>query len=234
MNSINEQLWEKIVKGVEKIQEAFPDGAAFIGDVAVYYHCLEDEKASLFYALSFDADFVISSADFSLLKDVEAVAHNPRLGKHSFVRNDVEYDVYVEYSSDLNVPVTDILCHSIVLEDGLRLCCLEHLLKLKLAAWEDRKNSSKGQKDADDLCRILYLLGKKDLNTDAAIYIDDEDVKSLREIVRGQAPLRLAENNFQIAKQIRVRCQSAVDDLNDFLTDQMGGGGYAPPGRDRP
>lgn len=68
-------------------------------------------------------------ADFSDLRDVEEVTANRRLNKHQFIKNGIEFDVYLEYNNSLRVPYADAWARSSVI-DNVRVASLEHLVLL--------------------------------------------------------------------------------------------------------
>lgn len=150
-----EQEWEKILNNSRETMVWFPDGAVFIGGVAVYLHSYKKNEGLL--EISHDADFYLSLRDFADLRDLEEVTANRRLQKHQFIKNGCEFDVYVERNNSLSVHFDDIMKHSTVI-DGIRVAALEHLLVLKINAYMDRKASAKGGKDLRDIIKIIITL----------------------------------------------------------------------------
>jgi len=197
------EAWDALWKGIREINDLFPDGAVFIGGVAVYLHINQDALPAGFIEFSHDADLYFSLADFADLRDMEEVTANRRLNKHQIIKHGVEYDIYLERHNSLAVPYSEAIAHSVVI-DGMRVACLEHLLVLKLDAFRDRKGSAKGAKDERDLIRIGYLLAAKGIELDLVIpYLDGERLDLLKGIGNSPGFLVLCEGNAHKARPVR-------------------------------
>lgn len=209
--------WAKLVSAVEEIQEWFPDGIAFIGGIAVYAHAMSNEGGAELAAYSHDADFVMMLPEFADLRDLEVVTANPRMTKYQFIKSGFEFDVYVEHQSGLEVPVDEVVAGS-VLKSGLRVASLEHLLILKLDAYHDRKGSAKGEKDEDDLVRILRFIG----NPEAELLkrLKPSDVPVLEKIAKSDAVTRIMQGNNTREKTFRDICLQSVGNIRAVLRDE--------------
>ena len=184
----------------------------FIGGVGVYLHALDKAKANLPPESSHDADFMISFADYGTLKDLEELTPNQRLAKHQMIVDGVEFDVYVERLNRLVVPYDEVYAHSIEIE-GIRVACLEHLLILKLEAFQDREHSSKGIKDRRDVAKIGLLLGRKFERELVLPYLRPELEDRLRDIAKSTVFLELGDKNFHVAKNLRGAFSAVVASL---------------------
>ncbi|MFJ7439653.1 hypothetical protein ACIQW5_18500 [Methylorubrum thiocyanatum] len=204
------ESWQSLLDAVSEIQEWFPDGIVFIGGIAVYAHASNDPENAEFAAQSHDADFMILLPDFVDLRDIEALTPNRRLGKQQFVKNGFEFDVYVESQHDLAIPAGEAVAESVV-RSGLRVACPEHLLVLKAKAMRDRKGSPKGDKDEDDVVRILMIATEVDAGR--LTRLTDEMFEELEAAVSGDAPMRLAAGNSHRAKAIREKARTRLDDV---------------------
>jgi hypothetical protein len=199
---MDETEWGKLWAAVTEVQHGFEPGAVFIGGVAVYAHTKDSTAFKSYFAFSHDADFMISVADYTDLKDIEQVTSNRRLSKSQFYKGGFEFDVYVQGHNDLTVPYDEVVAAS-ELHSGVRVACLEHLLILKLKAYEDRRGSAKGDKDEDDLLKILLLLSEKGVSPDFVTRIDDDMARVLEAVVRSDAGLRISGGNSFIASGLR-------------------------------
>lgn len=72
--------------------------------------------------MTHDADFMIAISDYADLRDIEVVTANRRRGKHQFIKNDIEFDVYVQGQTNLAVPVDEAVAYSRVVS-GVRVVC---------------------------------------------------------------------------------------------------------------
>ena len=153
------QSFDKIIDTCLHLSEGYEE-TVFIGGVAVYLHMSQRSLRSIRLEASYDADFMISFTDYGRMKDEMEITPNPCLSKHQFVLNGVEFDMYVERLHKLAVPYDDAYAQSDMI-GPIHVACLEHLLVLKLEAFDAREHSSKGDKDRRDLAKIGLLLGTK-------------------------------------------------------------------------
>lgn len=160
MHPVDQEQWTALWRGICELSSHFPDGIVFIGGVAVYLHVRGAKVPEAWVEFSHDGDFYISLADFADLRDIEEVTQNRRLSKYQFIKNGVDFDVYLEFRHTLRIPYADVFSASSIVEN-VRIASLEHLLLLKLAAYEDRRGSAKGRKDERDLVRIVHLLARR-------------------------------------------------------------------------
>jgi hypothetical protein len=170
--------------------------------------------------MSHDGDLMIRIVDFSDLRDVEMVTPNRRLGKHQFLKNGFEFDVYVENQHDLAVPVDEAIAWSEI-KHGIRVACLEHLLILKMKAYEDRAGSPKGVKDEDDIARILFA--GLEWRKECLGRMTDEMISTCERIVAGDAPVRLMGGNLHHAKALRGRVRASLEALKAAFSHDCSG-----------
>jgi len=185
-----EQYWNESV--TEESWQLLHELAAahkfvLIGGWAAYLHT-KTQKSK-------DIDIVV---DFGQLRALDAefgLAKNERLRKYEIKRGMVDVDIYVPKFSKLGYPPEEILKKHDVLE-GIGVASINQLLLLKLGAYEDRKGTVKGQKDAIDIVALLYHAkfdGKK-FEAEAKIAGTREAMLRLKEIVR-----EFADENLKYA-----------------------------------
>lgn len=218
MATVDPEQWAALWTGVCEISEHFPEGVVFIGGVAVYLHTRAEHLPEQWIEFSHDGDLYISLADFGDLRDTEEVTANRRLTKHQFIKNGIDFDVYLEHNNGLRVTYADVLTHALVVE-RVRIASLEHLLLLKLDAFADRRGSAKGRKDERDLIRIGHLMAspyrvkRKQLET----YVTARDVSLLETILRTSPEFVQKSADRKQARRLRedferlVRLVSAVE-----------------------
>jgi hypothetical protein len=208
--AVDQADWKRLLDTVSEIHKLFPDGVAFIGGIAVYAHMMDAEGGVGLAAMSHDGDLMIRLVDFSDLRDLEMLTPNRRLGKQQFVKSGFEFDVYVENQHDLAVPADEVIAWSDI-RHGIRVACLEHLLILKMKAYEDRAGSSKGVKDKDDIARILFA--GREWRKECLDRLTDDMLTKCERIVAGDAPVRLMGGNLHHAKALRGRIRTSLDAL---------------------
>jgi hypothetical protein len=212
--------WNRLLDTVSEIHGLFPEGVAFIGGIAVYAHMMDADGGARLAAMSHDGDLMIRIVDFSDLRDVEMVTPNRRLGKHQFLKNGFEFDVYVENQHDLAVPVDEAIAWSEI-KHGIRVACLEHLLILKMKAYEDRAGSPKGVKDEDDIARIVFA--GLEWRKECLGRMTDEMISTCERIVAGDAPVRLMGGNLHHAKALRGRVRASLEALKAAFSHDCSG-----------
>ncbi|MBW2991529.1 hypothetical protein KY348_07565 [Candidatus Woesearchaeota archaeon] len=102
-----------------------------------------------------DIDIVIGMKELEKLKQ-KNITKNDRLKKYELKIEEIDIDIYVEYYSQLAMPVEDIKQHVIKIQ-GYKIASPEILLILKQGAYNDRKNSVKGEKDKIDIISIIFF-----------------------------------------------------------------------------
>jgi hypothetical protein len=107
----------------------------------------------------------------------------------------------------LPIPADEAIAASEI-KSGLRVACLEHLLVLKMKAYEDRKGSDKGKKDEDDVMRLL-LLGDS-WRAELPSRLTDEMVELLTKVVSPDSAIRLSAGNLHETKALRAKAQKAL------------------------
>lgn len=198
--------FQHLLTSCTEIAQLFPDGVVYIGGIAIYLYTINQDEISTFAEFTHDADFYISMADMSDLRDIEEVTPNRRLSKHQIIKNGFEFDIYTERYSSLIVPYDQIKAYSEKF-DSMSVACLEHLLVLKLEALRDRIKSAKGSKDIKDILRISQISAarktklKKDLIEG---YISDKHIELLYQVEKGPDVMSLAKGNAKLAKELRT------------------------------
>lgn len=199
MSNEQDDLWA----GVHELEETFGRRLVFIGGVAVYLHVTNARLSQNFLEFSHDGDFYISFADFADLRDMEEVTPNQRLQKYQIVVRGIEFDIYQEHNSSLIIGYKSIAAASKMI-DGVRVASLEHLLVLKLKAYQARRNSAKGHKDARDLVRLLYLLGVSGFRpTLISPHLTSESEKDILTIPSLPDVMTVCEGNAHTTRKLR-------------------------------
>lgn len=206
--------WGRLMGAVDEINSFFEEDIAFIGGVAVYAHAMARADSEAFAAFSHDADFVISLSAFADLRDIEYTTPNARLGKQQFVKAGFEFDVYVQYQNNLRIPTEEIIAGA-EKRSGLMVASLEHLLILKTEAYKDRKGTSKGVKDAQDIVRILYLMETPD--QDMLERLTGADLDLVKGAVSQDIVISVLDGNRHYAKPVKTKVDEIVVSLAEMV-----------------
>jgi len=141
----NSLLTEKSWEILQKLNKNY--NFILIGGWAVYL-LTKQQKSK-------DIDIVIDITELKKFKQ-KRLNKNNHLKKYEIKIEEIDIDIYLEYFSKLVIPVEDIKNY-ILKTEGFTIICPELLLILKQAAYKDRKNSVKGEKDKIDLISLLFL-----------------------------------------------------------------------------
>jgi len=210
------QQWDDLWAGIDDLTASFPS-IVFIGGVAVYLHVAHRDLPEGFIEYSHDGDFCISLADFSDLRNYEDVTANRRLNKHQIIKRGIDFDIYLEQQSGLRVGYADLQFHSDQIDD-VRVACIEHLLLLKIDAYQDRKGSQKGAKDERDLIRIMSLCAADSVRSNVlAPYLTEESVELLATVQRSREFLTICQGNAHAASQLRKSFLTALPLIRNAL-----------------
>jgi hypothetical protein len=203
--------FSKILNLSRALSHELPD-VVFIGGVAVYLHLIQKALRIIPLEASHDADFMVSFADYGVLKDVEEITPTPRLAKHQMIMDGVEFNVYVERLNRLVVPYDEIFAQSTIIE-RTRVACLEHLLVLKLEALKDHGHSDKGEKDQRDIAKIGLLLGRRTRKTLVHPYMRKDLIKILLDVAKSSIFFDMCSRNAHAAKKAKTSFASFASDL---------------------
>lgn len=215
VHAMNKSDFEELLLACQEIASTYPEGVVFIGGIAVYLHAVNHKHTAALAAFTHDADFYISLADMGDLRDDQELTANRRLSKHQLIKRGFEFDIYTERQSKLIVPYDHVRTWAVQYEN-LLVAAIEHLLVLKLEAYRDRKASSKGEKDANDLIQIGLIAaeGRNGFRPELCLgFMQQEHLELLEEIARGPQFLALARGNSKAAKDFRLKFQQAIKHL---------------------
>jgi hypothetical protein len=101
-----------------------------------------------------DIDIIVDFETLTKLKQDFHLNKNERLKKYEIKELQFDIDVYVEYYSNIGLPVEQVVKNS-VKKDGFLVPKIELLLILKQIVFKQRQDSLKGQKDKIDLFSLL-------------------------------------------------------------------------------
>lgn len=102
-----------------------------------------------------DVDVVVDYTTLTAFQQRFSVVKNERLRKYEIPADGFGVDIYVEhYSTTLSVPPAYVLSHTRDVA-GFSVPEPEALLALKATAWLNRRHSTHGDKDHQDILRLL-------------------------------------------------------------------------------
>lgn len=145
-NTITDKSWQALQDLRSKLD------FILIGGWAVYLYTKKMKSK--------DIDIIVNYEELGKLKDLYEVHKNERLKKYEINLGEFDIDIYLPHYSRLGFPLEKISNYTQKLE-GFIAPKVEILLLLKLFAYQDRKDSTKGEKDRLD---IISLFDRVDIN----------------------------------------------------------------------
>lgn len=194
---------ERVWQSVQEFAALVPEGLVVIGGVAVFLHVLSSKRKDLGGEFTHDADFMIDRAALGVIRDLCQVTANRRLHKYQVEVSEVEFDLYLESQHHLRVDYAEMAMASEEIA-GLRVAHKQHLILLKLAAYEDRSSSAHGRKDARDLTKLMAL-STSDPLIPSALFSEDDVVLLRRALEEGL--VGLSRGNPHLASRLRKEAQ---------------------------
>lgn len=206
-----EREWQEVLRTVQGLSREFDNDIIAIGGVAVALH---SHGSRVFTEKDFthDADVYVSSAAWPSFRDEFDVVLNRRLSKSQTKIGKVEVDLYVEYGHSLRFEFEE-LAHASTVIKNVRVAGLEHILLLKLDAYDSRRHSEHGKKDRRDIAKILILLE----NSDPSIVLaaaSKKDIRILEEIMRSQVFFEIAHRNAHLARKLKDKAEVFLEALS--------------------
>lgn len=107
-----------------------------------------------------DIDIIVDFSCLNKLKNDFPLQKNDWLKKYQVNIEEIDIDIYLPYYSKLGLPVEKLINEKVSIK-GFFLLKKEHLLLTKLAAYQKRKGTVKGEKDKID---IFALILSEDFN----------------------------------------------------------------------
>jgi len=194
----NSLLTEKSWELLQDIKRKFD--FILIGDWAVYLLTKQNKSK--------DIDIIVSINELEKLKPL-GLSKNNDLKKYELKNKGIDIDIYVEYYSQLAIPVNEIKKYSCSIE-GFRVVKPELMIILKEAAFLNRSDSIKGEKDKIDIVSLIFFSGAdlNYLNKIAKEYKLDNYMQKLKEIVY----------NFKDFSALNLPPQELKKKKNEFIS----------------
>lgn len=187
----HDNITDKSFQTLQKLKGEFK--FVLIGGWAVYLYSKKMKSK--------DIDIVVDYGELGKLKEKYQIIKNDRLKKYEINLGEFDIDIYLPCYSDIGFPLENIIDNAQNIE-GFIAPRIEILLLLKLRAYQDRKNSIKGEKDKIDIISLLDSVEInwkyfKKIEQEFKINLSDE----IMEILTGTNQIKeLGINNQAMAK----------------------------------
>ncbi len=154
-----------------------------------------------------DIDIVVGINELQKLK-ADNLSKNDRLKKYEVKVENIDIDIYVEHYSKLTIPPENLKKY-IKKVEGFKTISPEVLLVLKQGAYENRKNSVKGEKDRIDIISLLFFsdIDFKHYKAVLKKYSLNYYIEKLLNLVRGfkdYNSLNLTPREFKVKKKLVI------------------------------
>ena len=211
----DEKTFQELLTEVGEVGRIYGD-AIFMGGIAVYLHSVHNGSSGV---LAKDADFYVSGATMSDLREIEDIVLDSSLSKHEFKRKGFSFGVYTERQNTLPVPYDQVAANAVT-RDGVRVAALEELLVLKLEAAGNRRSSAQSRKDVRDVINILLLAGDIDFDAPRAVeYMWPKQFQHLEQIINGDEFGVMADGNAKSENVMRQAAGEIFQDIARALED---------------
>lgn len=143
----NSQLTEKSWKILQELRKKY--NFILIGGWAIYLWTRQQKSK--------DIDIVVEISELQKFKN-ESLSKNDNLKKYEIKIEEIDVDIYASHFSKLAIAPENLKKYTKKVE-GFNVVSPEALIILKQGAYEDRKDSIKGEKDKIDILSLLFFSG---------------------------------------------------------------------------
>lgn len=204
-----------ILHRIQEISELTDNKTIIIGDIATYLYSVHNKFNIKLLEYDYDRKLLIDIVNLKDLTDYYGGCdENKHLNKYELKINGIDYDLYLEHNHSLLFSYEELFEHSQLILD-IRAPAIEHLLKLKLIAYEDRKQSIKGEQDKLDIIKLLYFADIKNKHN-VKILIDNKFefkhvIEQCYEILKdNKAFLSMCHNDAHLASKLKKQCYDCM------------------------
>ena len=202
-----------ILHRIQEISELTDNKTIVLGDMATYLYSVHNKFNMELLECDYDRKLLIDIVNLKDLIDYYGgYDENKLLNKYELDIDGLNYDLYLE----------ELFEHSQLILD-IRVPAIEHLLKLKLIAYEDRKQSIKGEKDKRDIIKLLYFSDIKN-KPNVKILIDNKFkhvIEQCYEILKdNKAFLSMCHNDAHLASKLKKQCHDCMA-FYDIIYEQQ-------------
>ena len=204
-----------ILHRIQEISELTDTRTIVIGDIATYLYSVQNQFNMELLEDDYDRKLLIDIVNLKDLTDYYGGCYeNKCLNKYELEIDGIDYDVYLEHNHSLLFSYEELFKHSQLILD-IRVPAIEHLLKLKLIAYEDNKLSIKGEKDKHDIIKLLCFADIQN-QPNIEILIDNKFefkhvIEQCYEILKdNKSFLSICHNDVHLASKLKKQCYDCM------------------------
>ena len=214
-----------ILHRIQEISKLTDNKAIVLGDIATYLYSVHNKFNMELLEDDYDRELFIDIVNLKDLTDYYGgYDENKQLNKYELKIYDFDYDLYFEHDHSLLFSYDELLKHSQLILD-IRVPAIEHLLKLKLITYEDRKQSIKGEKDKRDIIKLLYFSDIKN-KPNIEILIDNKFefkhvIEQCYEILKdNKSFLSICHNDVHLASKLKKQCYDCMSFYEKYTNNK--------------
>jgi|SRR3989344_2750955 len=194
----NSQLTEKSWKILQELRKKY--NFILIGGWATYLWARQQKSK--------DIDIVIEISELQRFKN-ENLSKNDNLKKYEIKIEEIDVDIYVSHFSKLTIAPENLKKYTQKIE-GFNVASPEALIILKQGAYEDRKDSVKGEKDKIDILSLLFFSdinfkSYKSVLKEYSLIYHIENLISLVRNFKDYDSLHLTPREFKFKKELILK-----------------------------
>ena len=214
-----------ILHRFKEISELTDTRTIVIGDIATYLYSVQNKFNMELLEDDYDRELFIDIVNLKDLTDYYGgYDENKLLNKYKLEIDGLDYDLYLTHHHSLLFSYEELFEHSQLILD-ICVPAIEHLLKLKLIAYEDRKQSIKGEKDKRDIIKLLYFSDIKN-KPNVKILIDNKFefkhvIEQCYEILKdNKAFLSMCHNDAHLTFKLKKQCYDCISFYDKIYEQQ--------------
>ena len=194
----NSQLTEKSWKILQELRKKY--NFILIGGWATYLWARQQKSK--------DIDIVTEISELQRFKN-ENLSKNDNLKKYEIKIEEIDVDIYVSHFSKLTIAPENLKKYTQKIE-GFNVASPEALIILKQGAYEDRKDSVKGEKDKIDILSLLFFSdinfkSYKSVLKEYSLIYHIENLISLVRNFKDYDSLHLTPREFKFKKELILK-----------------------------
>lgn len=214
-----------ILHKIKEISALTDNKTIVLGDIATYLYSFRNKFNMELLECDYDRKLLIDIVNLKDLIDYYGgYDKNKLLNKYELDIDGLDYDLYLNHHHSLLFSYEELFKHSQLILD-IRVPAIEHLLKLKLIAYENNKQSIKGEKYKHDIIKLLCFTDIKN-QPNVNILIDNKFefkhvIGQCYEILKdNNIFLSICHNDAHLASKLKKQCYDCIAFYNKIYEQQ--------------
>lgn len=214
-----------ILHRIQEISEITDTRTIVIGDIATYLSSVQNQFNMELLEDDYDRKLLIDIVNLKDLTDYYGgYDENKHLNQYELEIDGLDYDLYLDHHHSLLFSYEELFKHSQLILD-IRVPAIEHLLKLKLIAYENHKQSIKCEKYKHDIIKLLCFSDIKN-QPNVKILIDNKFefkrvIEQCYEILKdNKIFLSICHNDAHLTFKLQKQCYDCISFYDKIYEQQ--------------